>query len=305
MTSLGESAESNHRVLKLSSARRQTIAAGFFAIIFVAWPAAAQDDNPRVEIVPAPAVLAQVTQPVHETQDSQNQQPLPSDEKITVPAGTQLSLALVRSLSFKHTKPGDSVNLQFVFPVTSGNRMVIPPGTYVQGIIDQVTEHDRRYGLLAMRLRSAQVIFSTGYIVTISAPVDVHPTYGKLTAPDSPRTGQAPVMAAVGATPTPTLPPLPHLGPSTGELIAIGVGLAAASTVTTLVVYYNRDFLMEAGTPVDITLSAPLELQASSVTAAVQQFSQAPPEIVPPSRRMRTCWTPGTPEYPSTPYPCP
>jgi len=277
-----------------------------------AWPAFAQDvvlyDGPQVQIMPSTAVPAEVSAQQRQGQQPQDQQPAPGDNKITIPAGTRLSLALYRPLSFKHTRPGDSVNLQFVFPVTNGNRMVIPPGTYVQGVIDQITRHDRYYEVLAIRLRSADVIFATGYIVTISGPLDVTPTYGKLAAPDSPRTSQAPVMAAAGGANTPTLPPLPplpHIGPSPGVLIGVGVGIAAAGTVTALVLYHHRDFVMEAGTPVEITLASPLVLDESSVSAAVQQFSKAPPEIVKPARRMRTCWTTGTPDYPSTPYPCP
>src|SRR5260370_1235745 len=147
-----------------------------------AWPAFAQDvvlyDDAQVEILPSPAVLAQVTTQQPQVQQPQDQQPAPGDNKITIPAGTRLSLALYRPLSFTHTRPGDSVHLHFVFPVTNGNRIVIPPGTYVQGIIDEITRYDRRYEVLAIRLRSADVIFTTGYIVQISGPPAVPPTYG-------------------------------------------------------------------------------------------------------------------------------
>jgi hypothetical protein len=275
-------------------------------------PGAAQDDDAQVHIVPAASLAApatQVTQPDASRQDrkdnDQEQQPAP-DEKITVPAGTRLSLALVRSLSLKHTRPGDNINLQFIFPVTAGNRMIIPPGTYLQGVIDQVMDRDRSYEVMSMRLRSADVIFATGYTVSIPGPLDVNPTYGKLARRLSPRTpGQVPVMADTGGPTLPPLPPLPHVGPSIGAMIGISLGIAAAATVGVLIAYHNHDFLMEAGTPVEIILSAPLVLDANSANQAVRQFANAPPEIVRPPRRMRTCWTTGTPDYPSTPYPCP
>jgi hypothetical protein len=288
-------------------------------------PGAAQDNDAQVHVVPVASLAApvtQATQPAASPQDtkredmkredtksedtkSQDQQP-ESSQEITIPAGTRLSLALVRSLSFKHTKPGDNVNLQFIFPVTAGDRMVIPPGTYLQGIIERVKERDSAYQVMSMRLFSADVIFSTGYTVSIYGPLDVSPTYGKLARRLYPKSaGRVPVMADTGGPTLPPLPPLPHVGPSMGEMIGIAVGVAAAAAIAGFVVYHNHDFLMEAGTPVEITLSTPLVLDANQVTDAVQLFAKAPPEIVRPPRTMRTCWTAGTPDYPSTPYPCP
>lgn len=270
-------------------------------LILVASPAMAQDDDPQVHIVPAS--VTETMQPfTSELQSSgQDQEAAANDDKITVPAGTRFSLALAQAISAKHTRPGASINLQFVFPVVVGNRMVIPPGTYVQGVVDEITRKDRRYEVLAMKLRSANLIFSTGYTVSIPESVDVHPTYGALALPDSPHTTPPPVMAAAGATPD---FPAPHM-PSFGKIVGITFGAAAAVTVVALVVHSNRDFFMEAGTPVEFLVNSPLVLDQSSVSAAVEQFSKMPPHIVRPPRRMRTCWTTETDNYPSTPYPCP
>src|SRR5690348_1381823 len=65
--------------------------------------------------------------------DTPNQNQLPATVRIMVPPGTRIALGLLRPLSFKHTKPGDAAYLQTTFPVSIGNQMVIPPGTYVQG----------------------------------------------------------------------------------------------------------------------------------------------------------------------------
>src|SRR5215472_1632384 len=282
---------------------------GLLLLSFI--PGAAQDDDAAVHVVPVAssswaAPASQATSPDASPQDPKRQDQQVTDETITLPPGTRLLLALVRSLSIKHTKAGDIVNLQFIFPVTAGQRMVIPPGAYLQGQIDQVMERDRAYELMSVKLRSADVIFATGYTVSIPGPLDVNPTYGKLARRRSPKVpGQVPVLAATGDPTLPPLPPLPHVGPSMGEILGISLGIAAAATVGFVVAYHNHDYLMEAGTPVEITLSAPLVLDAGQVSAAIQQFANVPPQIVPPPRKMRTCWTTGTPDYPSTPYPCP
>jgi hypothetical protein len=271
-------------------------------LILMASPARAQDDNPQVHIVPV-ASFAQTEQPPAPGLEAtrQEQQAATNDVKITVPAGTRFSLAVAQAISSKHTKPGDTVHLQFVFPVVVGSRMVIPPGTYVQGIVDEITRKDRRYEVLALKLRSANLIFSTGYTVSIPESVDIHPTYGALALPGSPYTTQPPVMAAAGTT---TDFPVPHM-PSFGKIIGITFGAVAAVAVVALVIHSNRDFYMEAGTPVEFAVNSPLVLEEGSVSAAIEQFSKVPPHIVRPARRMRTCWTTATDNYPSTPYPCP
>lgn len=299
--------QGNRGRIKSSRVRRARNVCGFLATLaLAALPSFAQNDSddPQVQIMPVGWRVAQAAKPDQPAQNSQSQdqEPTSSDFKLTVPAGTRLSLALARSISFKHTKPGDEVNLQLAFPVVVGSRMVIPPGTYVQGVIEEITRHNRAYEVVAMRLSSANVIFSTGYTVSISGPLEVNPTYGQLAPPNSPNAEQVPVMAATGPTPPP-LPPLPNIGPSAVKITAIVFGSLAAVAVTTVILYHNRDFLMEAGTPVEIELSSPLDLDNTSVTAAVEQFSKAPPEMVRPPRRMRTCWT-SDPNYPTTPYPC-
>src|SRR5215470_4381099 len=300
MTNHGHHAKIAYGSVTVFAGNRLQSCAFLAMMVLIGWPAGAQSDAPHVEIMPARWAVAQQQQ----VQVPQSQQPPAEESEISIPAGTRLSLALFRSISFKHTKSGDPVHLQVVFPVTVGNRMVIPPGTYVQGVVDAIKRGNRRYEVLAMRLRWADIIFATGYTVSISGPLDVDPTYGALSRP-APRSKQVPVMADTGPPQLPPLPPLPSLGPSPAVITGIVFGTLAAATVGAVIWYHNRDFLMEAGTPVEIILTSPLVLDEGSVTAAVKQFSAAPPEIVPPPRRMRTCWTTGTPDYPSTPYPCP
>src|SRR5215467_87054 len=210
MTNHGHRAKIDDGSVTLFAGSRLQIGCAFLAMmVLIGWPAAAQSDAPHVEIMPATWVVAQQQQ----VQEPQSQQPPPEESEITIPAGTRLSLALFRSISFKHTKSGDPVHLQVVFPVTVGNRMVIPPGTYVLGVVDAIKRGNRKYEVLAMRLRWADIIFATGYTVSISGPLDVDPTYGALSRPAAPRSKQVPAMADTGPPQLPPLPPLPSLGP--------------------------------------------------------------------------------------------
>ena len=69
------------------------------------------------------------------------QQPAPpaaASPAITVPAGTKIPLRLTSPLGTKTAQAGDAVHAEAAFPVTAGSTVAIPPGTYVEGVIDEV-----------------------------------------------------------------------------------------------------------------------------------------------------------------------
>jgi hypothetical protein len=98
------------------------------------------------------AAAAQSSAPQPQTQ--------PANAVYMIPAGTKLPLGLLRPL---RVKPGQDVYLQITFPVTVGSQMLIPPGAYVQGIVEKVIKKDRRS--LQFTIVSGNLIFSTGYTV--------------------------------------------------------------------------------------------------------------------------------------------
>jgi hypothetical protein len=235
----------------------------------------------------------------------------PWQPSFMLPPGTKLPLGLLRPLKLK---AGRDIYLQITFPVTVGNQMVIPPGTYIQGVVERIIRKDRRHYRLEFEVRSANMIFLNGYTVPISGTVNIATTNAALQAP-SPRNGneQPAAMAAVGGATTPGLPPLPPL-PDLGKtartaMIAIGA-VGAVAVTTAIVLAAHSDPYVEVGTPLEIVLPAPLFLDAGRVIAAVQQFNQqagyAPVQIVQPPVRPpqpRMCYDPGTPSTPDTVIP--
>jgi hypothetical protein len=63
-----------------------------------------------------------------------------------VTAGTRVPLALINSVSTKHSAEGDRVYLQTVFPILANNRIVIPAGSYVIGTVTEVKRPGRVKG---------------------------------------------------------------------------------------------------------------------------------------------------------------
>jgi hypothetical protein len=234
-----------------------------------------------------------------------------TSSSLVLPAGTKLPLGLVRPISVTKSKPGDSVYLQVTFPITAGHQMLVPPGTYVQGIIGKIIKRDRTRALLSFSMRSANMIFSTGYTVSFAGTLDTLPTIAGLQPPAIGGVqAAAPVaMAAAGSAAPPPLPPLPK--PSLGNgprntmiaLVAVGV----VGTALALVFAHHQNVEMDAGTPLEIVLPAPLQLDPARVAEAVQQYSaqaaNTPPPIIQPPKKPKVCYDPGTPGTPDTVIP--
>jgi len=220
-----------------------------------------------------------------------------------IPTGTKLPLGLLRPL---RVKPGQDVYLQITFPVTVGSQMLIPPGAYVQGIVQQIVKKDRRS--LQFAIVSANLIFSNGYTVPFSGTVTVGTTNAALMppVPGSSNGQPIPALAAVGSVTPPPLPPLPSFNGARNVMIGLGVAAAVGTTVL-IVLAHNRDPEIEVGTPLEIILPAPLYLDAARVAAAIQQYDQqtsnSPVQIVQPPVKPKMCYDSGSPGTPDTVIP--
>lgn len=265
-----------------------------------------QDSAPATSQQNAPAQTSAPQPSPSQPSPSQSGQPQTrtANSAYVLPAGTKLPLGLLRPL---RVKAGRDVYLQITFPVTVGSQMLIPPGAYIQGVVEKVIKKSRRS--LQFSISSANLIFFNGYTVPISGTVIVGTTNAALTFPGSSNGKPTPAMAAVGTVAPPPLPPLPPL-PSFNTMrnVMIGVGVATAvGTVVLIALARNGDPEIEVGTPLEIILPVPVYLDATRVEAAIQQYTQqtsnAPVEIVQPPVKPRMCYDSGSPGTPDTVIP--
>lgn len=70
----------------------------------------------------------------------------PATAAYTVDANTKVPLALINSVSTKHSAEGDRVYLETVFPVLVNGRIVVPVGSWVTGTVTQVKKPGRVKG---------------------------------------------------------------------------------------------------------------------------------------------------------------
>jgi len=261
---------------------------------------------------------------------------------ITVPAGSRIALVLTQPIQTRYVHRGDDIYAQIVSPVTAGNEVVIPPGTFVQGKVDKI---ERQGGRGELRLQSMSITFPDGYTIPVAGPITLESPDGyALKDPGQRRMVGAFALPAAGAglgalighstansqpqTITSTLPP-GCTGPPPGCLssslttpgstakgtiigAAVGGTIGAVASIALLINTHN--FFIDVGAPVEMVLQHSLALPQDEVADAVQRSEQHPVPEQPIAQRPRygpappdndpgICYTPGTPGTPDTDIP--
>ena len=85
-----------------------------------------------------------------------------------IPAGTRIALVLTHPIQSRYIHRGDDIYAQVSSPVNTGNQIVIPPGTFVQGKVDKL---ERTGGRAELRLQSMSISFPDGYVAPVRGPM--------------------------------------------------------------------------------------------------------------------------------------
>jgi hypothetical protein len=263
----------------------------------------------------------------------------------TIPAGTRIALVLTHPIQSRYIHRGDDIYAQVSSPVNTGNQIVIPPGTFVQGKVDKL---ERKGGRAELRLQSMSISFPDGYVAPVRGPMILESDEGyALKDPGSGRMIGAFALPAAGlglgalighsaassqpSTLTSSLPP-GCVGPPPGcissslttpasklKSTAIGsmVGLAAGGVASIALLVNTHHFFLDVWSPVEMVVQHPITLRQNEVSDAVRQSEQHPAPQPPIAARPRaippppsnpdhgTCYTPGTPGTPDTVIPGP
>jgi type IV secretion system protein VirB10 len=207
----------------------------------------------------------------------------------TVPAGTKILLVLRSAIDTRSAKAGDGVYLSSIFPVVVGNRVMIPTGVYVQGVIDRVQRGGRIKGKAQLDMHFTSIIFPNGSVVEIPGVVDSLPGAKNQTVNSN---GEGTIQQDgdkgrnAGRTAEIALPTGAGVGtiggastghPVEGGLAGLGAGLATVGVVSLFT--RNADVDIPTGTQVEMVLQRPLELVDANLAGAGQPG--AAPALVP------------------------
>lgn len=295
----------------------KTTQAAFVVAIFIAGlPCLAQDQ---------PAANQPTPQPTSTTQ--------PGPTTVTIPAGTRLALVLTHPIQSRNIRRGDDVYAQVNSPVDSGNEVVIPAGTFIQGTVDKLGRNGSRGEL---QLASMAITFPDGYVTPIAGPITLETNEGyAIKDPGGKGMAAAFVLPAAGAglgalighsvgkadsSVTSPFPPgcvgpapfcttttMPVFGTKGRDaIIGAGVGGAAGMVAALAMLFHSHHFYIDAGAPADMTLRQPVTLQQDEVARAVRrsldhpvyQQPVAPRPVFYPPADTGPCCTSGSPGTP-------
>jgi hypothetical protein len=82
--------------------------------------------------------------------------------KIVVPVETTIPLALKNALNSRTAFVGQAIYCETIYPITVGNRIVIPVGSYVKGAVTQVVRPGRLKGKAQIGLRFESLTLPNG-----------------------------------------------------------------------------------------------------------------------------------------------
>jgi len=228
--------------------------------------------------------------------DSPTAQPAP--KTYTVPEGTKVLLQLRSAINTKSAKQGDGVYLSSTFPVVVGNRVLIPAGVYVQGVIDRVVRAGHVKGKSQLDMHFTSIIYPNGTVVEIPGIVNALPGARKQSVKDD---GEGTIeqdadkgrnAGEVAKIAIPTGGTVGSIGglatghPLAGGLAGIGAGLAAAGLVSLFT--RGADVNIESGTQVEMMLQRPLILQEGNLSGSGLDLVPAPNQPKPMEKPAKT-----------------
>src|SRR5262245_45013031 len=126
-------------------------------------PAQSQSPTPKSELRVPNEVVAE-TQAVNAT--------------TTLPAGTRVMMQLMSPLNTESAVESSGVYLETLFPVIYDNRIVIPAGTSVQGVIAAEKRAGHFNRVAEFRMRFTTLIFASAYTIAIDGALQSIPGSG-------------------------------------------------------------------------------------------------------------------------------
>jgi len=193
--------------------------------------------------------------------------------EITIPAGTKVPIALRNAISTKGSHEGDPVYAQTTFPVVIDERIVIPPGTYMQGRIASIKPAGRLKGRAEVLMHFTTLIYPSGYTVVLPGSLEDAPSVDKARVKDKEGTitgdrdkGSKAATVAVPAAEGGALAGGLATGSRGGALAGAGIG--AAVGVMGAMLTHNSEVKLMPGITFEVVLQRDVPVDASRIRAS-------------------------------------
>jgi len=200
---------------------------------------------------------------------SQQQSNVDPSLEYSVPSGTKVPLRLTQGITTKTAKEGDPVYAQTAFPITQNNRILIPAGTYVQGVVRRVVRPGRVKGRAELQMSFTSMIFPNGYTVLLPATVQGVPGSQSVSAKGPEGTiqeeGSKGKDAATIAKTTAAGTGIGAIAAGSGKGAGIGAASGGALGIATVLLTRGPEIQLNPGSSVEMVLERELNLEGTKL----------------------------------------
>jgi len=191
-----------------------------------------------------------------------------------IPEGKQLSLQLNESLSTEVNKEGDSFTAVVTTPFYSGDRVVIPKGSVVNGSVSRVNRPSRLSNKAQMNLRFQSIDIPGCGQIPIVATLKSFSGQGSSGIRIEGSEGSVGAKSPMGSDVSKIVLPAivggllgNRFGKSTGAAIGIGAGITAG---TIILFAEKKEIKIPSGATLVIELNKPLTIPVEAEAAAIR-----------------------------------
>ena len=190
-----------------------------------------------------------------------------------VQSGTRIPLSMINSVNTKNSAAGDRIYLQTVFPILANGKIVIPPGSYVEGTVTEVKRPGRVKGRGSLFVRFDSLILPNGVTRDFRARVGsldgrgderLERSEGKIQS-ESGKADDAKTVAITGATGGLIGAGLGSQVGHMGEGAAIGAGAGVAAGVMMAMLSRGPEATLPKGSTIEMVLDRQLAFTGDEV----------------------------------------
>jgi hypothetical protein len=183
-----------------------------------------------------------------------------------IPQGSHLLLRMENSLTTRTAQEGDYVYLRTASPITADGRIIVPVGSYVQGVVAQTRRSGRVSGRAALAIRLETLTLTQGTVVKFAphlSSVDAGDSGQKVSGKENvveqgPTIGKDAERIAI----------LAGSGASIGGIAdrswkGAGIGGAAGSAVglATVLLTRGKEVELRQGSTLDVVFDRPVAIE--------------------------------------------
>jgi type IV secretion system protein VirB10 len=174
-----------------------------------------------------------------------------------IPKGAHCLLRMVNSISTRTASEGDYVYMRTATPITSNGQIVVPEGSYVQGVVSNAKRSGRVQGRAELAIRIESLTLPSGKVIKVTphlSSVDSDGTDQKVDKEGTVQQGGSKgADAGRIATTAGTGAALGGIVDRSWRGAGIGAGAGGAVGLATVLLGRGREVELKQGTTVDVT----------------------------------------------------